>query len=532
MHDLKRVGALLAMAGLLLAAIALQYEPISGTPITSGPGYDDGAVLLSVDGRLLVVFERREGMHDDLYVTTSDDDGTTWSAPSLITAGSTDDRVGSLVKLSDGTLALFYTSNAGGFYRIHRATSADGVVWTTHGAIDLHQLPASPINPHVIVEGDGRLTMVYQLLGGGLYVAQSSDGGGTWDEQPTQIGPPLATSPRLAHTDDGRYFLTYHTGSAELDLYAQLSEDAYTWDNEPIPISVGRDSRDGFPVLLHDGTLAIFYALSEDGFPSNIYYRTSNDGIEWDVPTQVTQADLAETMPVVAPAGDRRTVYLVWGQETASGTDFDVYFQANLEVRPLPTPTWTPGPPTATPTATVFRTPTFTPTWTPRPTRTVPPTPSMTATQTLTPTPITPSATPTITPSPTTTPTPTPTLTLVPRLSLTYGSYPTVVSAGDPITITWSVATNRGADTWLEWGARPDDYDQRHDFPWIPGGIYAFEYAISAPDWPDVYFRVTAVDDVHPPFLWLGHVRVIDAIPTATPAPSSARRLYVPLITR
>lgn len=515
MHYLERVGALVALAGLLWVVIALQYEPIEGTPIVSGPGYDDGAVLLSVDDRLFVVFERDEGSHDDLYLVTSGDGGQTWSDPTPVSTGNTDDRVGALVQLADGTLALFYTSNAGGVYRIHRATSADGTTWVQHGAIDLHQSPASPSSPYVIVEDDGRLTIVYQLLLGDLYVGQSFDSGVTWDEEPTRIGPPSAVSPRIVHTADGRYLLTYHTGSADLDFYAQVSDDLYTWESEPVPISVGFDSRDGFPVLLNDGTLAVFYVLSGEGVPAGIYYRTSGDGIEWDLPTQVTQALTTETMPSAVRAGGPRSVHLVWGQESTDGADFDIYFHPNLDLRPLPTPTLTPGPPTATPTATVFLTPTTTPTRTPVPTRTPSPTPSLTPTQTLTPTPVTPTATPTNTPLPTGTPT------AVPRLSLIPGRYPTLVLPGDAITITWTVATNQGADTWLEWGARPSEYDQRHDFPWIPGGIYDFEYGITAPSQPDVYFRVGAADDVHPPIFWPGHVRVADV-----------RRLYLPLITR
>ncbi|MFQ5344099.1 MAG: sialidase family protein, partial [Anaerolineae bacterium] len=531
-------SVLVGLAGLLFLAVALQFEPIDGTPIVSGPEYDDAAVLLALDGRLLVMFERDQGPHDDLYVVTSDDAGATWSDPSPVATGAADDRLGSLVKLHDGTLALFYVSNAGGTYRIHRATSPDGTTWTLQGAIDLHQLPASPINPHVIVEDDGRLTMVYQLLAGSLFVAQSADGGITWDEQPTRIGPLAAVSPRITHTANGRYLLTYHTGGADLDLYAHLSDDPYTWEGEAVPISVGQDSRDGFPVLLNDGTLALFYALSAEGAPANIFYRASEDGLEWDVPTQVTQAELAELMPVSVPANTARGVDLVWAQEITASTDYDIYYQRELQVRPLPTPTWTPGPPTATPTATVFLTSTVTPTRTPRPTRTPSPTPSLTPTQTLTPTPITPTATPTITPTPTatltptTTPTLTPTRTLVPRLSLIAGDYPSVVSPGGAITITWSVATNRGANTWIEWGTHSGEYTQEHDFPWIPGGIYAFEYEITALNGSDIYFRVAAVDDILSPIFWPGHVRVAEVTPTATPAPPGARRLYLPLINR
>ncbi|MFQ5595956.1 MAG: sialidase family protein [Anaerolineae bacterium] len=536
MYDLRRLGALATLAGLLFLVIALQYEPIAGTSIVSGSGYDDGAVLLAVDGRLLVVLERFEGTHDDLYLVTSEDGGVTWSNPSPVATGAADARLGSLVQLSDKTFVLFYTSNAGGMYRVHRATSPDGATWTEHGAVDLHQLPASPINPHVIVEDDGQLTMVYQLLAGSIYVAQSSDGGVTWDAEPTRIGPLAAAFPRITRTSDGLYLLTYHIGGADLDLYAQLSDDPYTWEGEPVAISSGQDSRDGFPVLLNDGTLAVFYALSMEGVPANLFYRASEDGLEWDVPTQVTQADLAELMPVTVPASSTRGVHLVWSQEVTAGSDYDIYFQSDFEVRPLPTPTWTPGPPTATPTATVYLTPTVTPTRTPRPTRTPSPTPSLTPTQTLTPTPITPTETPTLTSTPTptatptTTPTPSPTRTLVPRLSLIPGGYPSVVSPGNTITITWSVATNRGANTWIEWGAESGEYVQRHDFPWIPGGIYAFEHEITAPIGPEVYFRVAAADDVFSPIFWSGHVSVAEATPTATPA--ALRRLFVPFITR
>ncbi len=150
--------------------------------------------------------------------------------------------------------------------------------------------------------------------------------------------------------------------------------------------------------------------------------------------------------------------------------------------------------------------PTLTPSYTP--TRT------STPTETLTPTPITPTATPTITPTPTQTPT------LIPRLALTPGSYPVRVSAGEPITVTWTLATNRGADLWIEWGTRIAQFDQRYDFPWVPAGIHAFEHVIVAPSWSYLGFRVTAKDDVQSAISWSGQVRV------------TAHAVYVPMIKR
>lgn len=521
MQGLKRAGTLIALISLLGAIVALQYEPVSGTPIVFGPGYDDGAVLLATEDRLFVVFERFENTHYDLYVTSSEDGGATWSNPSPIITESSDDRVGSLVQLSDGTFVLFYVSKDAGPFQIHRATSPDGDTWTLQGAVELDLGPASPWAPHVITEDSGRLTMVYELLGaGGVFLAQSTDDGATWGDTSTPIVSPDPSSfpviPWITHTSGGGYFLTYHVGGANRDLYGKLTDDPFDWPSESVPISVERNSRYGFPVLLNNDTLAVFYALEEAGSSADVYYRASSDGTEWDVPVQVTQAELDEIVPYAVPAGDPRSVHLVWSQQTNGGNDYDIYFQSDLQLRPLPTPTLAPTQ-TATPTPTVLLSPSVTPTNTLWPSRTPTSTPTSTATQTLTPTPITPTATPT------TTPTPTSTATLEPRLRLTNVSHPTAVSSGDPITITWTVATNYGSDVWIEWGAELGEYDQRHDFPWIPGGIYDFEYAITAPSWSDLYFRIVVDNDIRTPISWPGHVQITTAL---------THRLYIPLLTR
>lgn len=555
MHRSKRLASLVALASLLLLITALQYEPVDGTPVTSGPADDNAAVLTAIDGRLLLIFERESEQenHADLYVTTSDDDGATWSEPTPVRAADSDERLGSVVRLADGTLRLFYSyaPSPGGVYKIHRASSEDGVTWAFPGAVDLNQPLFSPTNPDVVVEPDGRLTMVYELVGpSGIFVAQSADGGDTWDSNRTQIDTPIgATAPRIAHTPDGGYILTYNIFSGHArNVYARYATDPYVWEGTARPIavgsSVGIDSFDGLPLLLNDGTMAVFYSQSWNDAPADLYYRVSDRGFLWEPPRQVTANTVDELMPFALPSSTQRGVHLTWIQTNSPPAfDHDIYFHGDLEIAPLPTATPTPGPPTATPTAAVNLSPTVSPSPVLTPTETLLPTYTPQPTQTPSPTPPTPSATPTSSPTPTLTLTPTQTATTAPLLRLIAGEYPSSVAPGDVITVTWRVQTSHGANTWIEWGTQPDDYVQRHDFPWMAGGVYELEYGITAPTVSGLYFRVTADDDIHEPVSWSGHVLIAsstatpttstpESTPTVGPVPSVDPAAYLPYMGR
>ncbi len=91
------------------------------------------------------------------------------------------------MQLAPGSFALLYLvdQTGGGSYRIHRATSADGAAWTGHAAVDLGWATPGEINPDVVHEGGGVLTMTYQRSG--AYVARSLKGGVTWDTLRTQV---------------------------------------------------------------------------------------------------------------------------------------------------------------------------------------------------------------------------------------------------------------------------------------------------------------------------------------------------------
>ena len=161
--------------------------------VTNGPEVDyQAAVIRSEDdGARIVVFERLDPMSldGDLFQTRSVDDGLSWSTPIPVIASAANERHPALLQLGPSSYVLFYLRGTGASssFRIWRARSSDGVAFTEQAPLDLGWTTGGEINPYVIRLADGTLTMTYQRLGSGSYVAESSDGGVTWDTLKTPI---------------------------------------------------------------------------------------------------------------------------------------------------------------------------------------------------------------------------------------------------------------------------------------------------------------------------------------------------------
>lgn len=269
----------------------------------------------------IVVFERLNGsVSGDLWATRSDDGGLTWSTPQIAVATIANERHAALVQTGDSGYALFHLSGGGSSFAIHRASSSDGATYTPHGAIDLGWVSGSPINPHVIRAGDGTLTMTYHLLGGASYIAQSADGGVTWDPLRTQVSPGNAQLPRIAYRQsDGVYLLVYQTGGGTLTLWVKTSIDPYDWSAPERQLTLDGNNHDAFPMVLPDGSFAILWArVANGGF--QVFSTRSHDGIDWTAPLQHTdRAGLANIQPHALPASAPGRVELYWGAAQVPG---------------------------------------------------------------------------------------------------------------------------------------------------------------------------------------------------------------------
>ncbi len=312
-------SALFAVALVAVASIAVAVEPV-----TSGPAmdYQPAVIRSSDDGARIVVFERLDPStySGDLWLTRSTDGGTSWTAPTPIIASAANERHPALVQLGPADYALFYLRGTGNAYRIWRATSSDGRDFTVEAALDLGWPDAGDINPHVIRHADGTLTMSYQHLGSGSHVAQSHDGGRTWDTRRTVIAS-ASQLPRVAFRErDGLYLASYQVGSSALSMHVKTSTDAYDWSAPARDFAVTGNNHDSLPVVMPDGAFALFW-IRQNSPSFDIAVRRSLDGITWSPALAVTSTpgeDDVEPHPLVGTSATR--VELYWGRDVPAGS--------------------------------------------------------------------------------------------------------------------------------------------------------------------------------------------------------------------
>jgi uncharacterized repeat protein (TIGR01451 family) len=325
----------------LLAMAAWGAEIRFVGPIYDGPELDYQPTIIRIQptGQLMVVFERIDlaNFYGDLLVTFSNDNGVTWSVPEAIVDSDLNERHPSLIQVGDDSFVLSYLvdETGSGSYRIHRATSTDGLTWIPQGRLELGWATPGEINPNVIREQDGSLTMVYHRLSGPSYIARSVDDGANWDTLMTQVSNGNAQLPRLAKREsDGLYIVTYQVGSTDLDLYAKITSDPYDWSVPQIPVSTAINTHDSQPIVLEDGTFLVPFARQVASV-FDLYYRTSCDGTVWSDEVQVTfDPTHYDTQPHPLLQGQLGHIILTWShqQSVSPYQDHDVWVNSDLLV--------------------------------------------------------------------------------------------------------------------------------------------------------------------------------------------------------
>lgn len=315
----------------LLAMLLAGNAPLSHAQQTviGGSGTDyQPAILRAADGSLLLAFERLDAsLSGDLWIARSADDGASWSTPTLAVASAANERHPALLQLGDGSFALFYLKGTGASssFRLYRATSPDGIAFTEQGQLQLGWPGGGEVNPHVIRHPDGTLTMSYQRLSGGSYLAQSSDGGASWDQLRTLIAA-SSQLPRVAYrAGDGRYLATYQVGSSSLGIYARTTTDPHDWSASAIPLAVAGDNHDSLPVLMPDDAFVVFY-IHANGAQYDIHSRRSADAANFEpVLAQHESVEASDVQPHPLVGTSTSQVQLYWGREAPLGSgDYDI----------------------------------------------------------------------------------------------------------------------------------------------------------------------------------------------------------------
>jgi hypothetical protein len=317
----------------LLAAIAMTAYATAHAeilPVTTGPQLDYQASVMrsSVDGVRIVVFERLDGsFFGDLWLTRSDDGGTTWTPPLAIIGTAANERHPALIELGASSYVLFYLKGSGAStsYRLWRATSSDGVHFNEQAQLDLGWASGGEVNPHVIRHADGTLTMSYQRLSGGIHVAVSSDDGVSWDQLKTAINA-SGQLPRIAFREsDGLYLASYQTGSTALQMFVKTSSDVRDWSAAPQAFASTGNNHDSLPVVMSDQAFVLFW-IQETGGQFDIAARRSLDGVQWGETIAVrSSADENDVEPHPLVGASPGVVELYWGREAPlTSADYDI----------------------------------------------------------------------------------------------------------------------------------------------------------------------------------------------------------------
>ncbi len=295
-------------------------------PVTSDAhqNYMPSLVQLA-DETLMIAYERLDTNFEngDILVTFSTD-GSVWTAPTPAVSTPGNERHPALVQLGNGTFQVYYLSDETGGYRIHMASSPDGVTWTRNGVVTLGWSSENLVNPTVCTETDGSLTMAYDVLSNGGYVAHSTDGL-TWDQDRTNVS--TGSLNRIMRHTDGTYLLSYQRKTGiyyyQIDIFTKTSSDRVSWSDEN-RVTTTMNSHDSFPLELADSSYGLFYVTSSGGNPYELFTRDSVDGVAWSNELLWLPYTGWDTQPHPVTLADGR-IAMTWARGPAQA-DTEVHF--------------------------------------------------------------------------------------------------------------------------------------------------------------------------------------------------------------
>ena len=169
-------------------------------------------------------------------LTTSDDQGRTWSLPRRLPEDILGPVKNKPIQLPDGDLLCPSSSEHDG-WRVHFERTSDlGQTWEHIGPIN-DGARQSAIQPSLLTYEDGRLQMLSRSRQGTILQSWSSDDGWTWSALTATLLPNPNAGLDAVTLADGRQLLVYnHTtieegkwGGPRSPLNVAVSEDGVTW---------------------------------------------------------------------------------------------------------------------------------------------------------------------------------------------------------------------------------------------------------------------------------------------------------------
>lgn len=211
-----------------------------------------------------------------LVLFTSDNEGVTWSAPSVLSTSFTVEAAtsGPVVELANGTLLMPIYGHSGGLYRCDVLFSTNnGATWGSQDTIlDRSGSGFSVTECCLLVNADGVGVTAYIRQEGGtsgpLWRVHSADGGTTWGAA-VQCHTGYPGRPSVARFDaTDTLVLQYRQAGTEKPAWAYSHDDGVTWQGETV-ISNSIGVYGAFWPLA-DGSMGMVAAIETSN--ADIYY--------------------------------------------------------------------------------------------------------------------------------------------------------------------------------------------------------------------------------------------------------------------
>lgn len=200
-------------------------------------------------------------------------------------------------------------------------SSADGETWSKVSEVfGANEFLVDKLNePNAIVLKNGKMIVAVRSESGGIYIAESIDGGVTFSNKRALLPAAISTPPHLMQMTDGTLVLSYGYRSEPFNIRAIVSKDnGESWSNEIELTSGGVDWDFGYPATIERGNgelLTVYYQkLSADK------NNTALKEVIWTIPENLTYGDKAVvtndvTSAAFALRADAQATTLTVGEE-------------------------------------------------------------------------------------------------------------------------------------------------------------------------------------------------------------------------
>ena len=205
-------------------------------------------------------------------ITTSDDEGQSWSGAAKLGMGPSDHLLGPIknkpVQLEDGSILCPSSSETRNKWRVHFELSTDmGKTWKFIGPIN-DGIEFDAIQPSVLFHSGGLLQVLCRTKQGVISQSWSKDQGRSWSPMEATMLPNPNSGTDAVTLKDGRQILVYNhivpdqTWGSRSKLNVAISEDGINWsaavllEDDPDP-----DSEYSYPAVIQtrDGLIHITY---------------------------------------------------------------------------------------------------------------------------------------------------------------------------------------------------------------------------------------------------------------------------------